>query len=228
MPLEAPHWLFLGIAYAAGAATLATAAFALGEFAFPTPTPWASGRVSGADRRRVEIRHYLDTIGEHVVEDASVRGVRCEFYLPARDVAVTLESDTYNRLRTTATYVVFCEHEMRGAQLGARLPFETPETGRSGRRRTRAGTRTGSSGRRRAYGPGGVGAGARAAADRRRREDAIASAYRTLGLPRDATVAEVKAAYREKVKDVHPDRGGSEDAFTRVQEAYTTARRHAT
>lgn len=45
-------------------------------------------------------------------------------------------------------------------------------------------------------------------------------AYRTLGLEQGADEAAVKAAYREKVKDTHPDRGGDEDEFKKVTRAY--------
>lgn len=45
-------------------------------------------------------------------------------------------------------------------------------------------------------------------------------AYRTLGLEQGADEAAVKRAYREKVKDVHPDRGGDEETFKRVTQAY--------
>lgn len=45
-------------------------------------------------------------------------------------------------------------------------------------------------------------------------------AYRRLGLDADADETAVKRAYRERVKDVHPDRGGSEKEFKRVTEAY--------
>lgn len=47
-------------------------------------------------------------------------------------------------------------------------------------------------------------------------------AYRRLGLERTADEAEVQRAYREKVKEVHPDRGGDEEAFRKVNEAYET------
>lgn len=53
------------------------------------------------------------------------------------------------------------------------------------------------------------------------------AAFRELGLPAGATLEEVKRAYRRRVKEVHPDRGGDEDAFKRVREAYTTAKQHA-
>jgi curved DNA-binding protein CbpA len=44
--------------------------------------------------------------------------------------------------------------------------------------------------------------------------------YRALGLRRDATDAEVKAAHRRLAKRHHPDAGGDHDRFLRVQEAY--------
>lgn len=53
------------------------------------------------------------------------------------------------------------------------------------------------------------------------------TAFAVLGLPTDASQSEVKTAYREKVKHVHPDHGGSRESFERVREAYTTARTHA-
>lgn len=46
-------------------------------------------------------------------------------------------------------------------------------------------------------------------------------ARRVLGVDADATEAEIREAYRDRVKDVHPDRdGGSAEAFKRVQAAY--------
>lgn len=60
-----------------------------------------------------------------------------------------------------------------------------------------------------------------------RKTDPVSQAYDRLGLTPGADEAEVKAAYRELVKEVHPDQGGSETEFKRVQEAYTTARNHA-
>jgi len=49
-----------------------------------------------------------------------------------------------------------------------------------------------------------------------------AEAYRRLGLDPNADEQRVKRAYRERVKDVHPDRGGSEEEFKKVTEAYET------
>jgi len=48
-----------------------------------------------------------------------------------------------------------------------------------------------------------------------------AEAYRRLDLGPDADDDRVKAAYRKKVKDVHPDTdGGDEESFKQVKEAY--------
>lgn len=47
-------------------------------------------------------------------------------------------------------------------------------------------------------------------------------AYRRLGVEPGADESTVKRAYREKVKEVHPDRGGDEETFKKVTEAYET------
>ncbi|HUJ73779.1 MAG TPA: DnaJ domain-containing protein [bacterium] len=44
--------------------------------------------------------------------------------------------------------------------------------------------------------------------------------FATLGLKRNASLQEVKLAYRERVKQHHPDQGGTVQDFLRVQEAY--------
>ncbi|SHH02815.1 ferredoxin Fer [Halobaculum gomorrense] len=46
------------------------------------------------------------------------------------------------------------------------------------------------------------------------------SPYDVLGLDADADDAEVEQAYRRRVKEAHPDRGGSAEEFQRVREAY--------
>lgn len=46
-----------------------------------------------------------------------------------------------------------------------------------------------------------------------------------LGLSFPCTVAEVKAAYRRLVKQVHPDQGGNHDEFLKLQVAYEQALR---
>ena len=56
--------------------------------------------------------------------------------------------------------------------------------------------------------------------------DPTMRAFEELGLDYGATPAEVKSAYRQRVKEVHPDHGGDEDEFKRVREAYTMAKQH--
>jgi DnaJ-domain-containing protein 1 len=58
-------------------------------------------------------------------------------------------------------------------------------------------------------------------------DDPVTDAFAELGLDPDADAATVKRAYRDRAKEVHPDAGGDEDEFRRVQEAYATARNHA-
>ncbi|MBX0295258.1 ferredoxin Fer [Haloarcula nitratireducens] len=48
----------------------------------------------------------------------------------------------------------------------------------------------------------------------------MASPYEILGVDPDADEDEVSDAYRELVKDVHPDQGGSTEEFRAVQRAY--------
>lgn len=60
----------------------------------------------------------------------------------------------------------------------------------------------------------------------RRTPDPVAAAFDELAVPRTADAATVKRAYRERVKEVHPDQGGDEAAFRRVREAYATASAH--
>lgn len=51
-----------------------------------------------------------------------------------------------------------------------------------------------------------------------------ASARRELGVDADADGAEIRRAYRERVTEVHPDRGGDREAFRRVTAAYDRLR----
>ncbi|WP_254274008.1 J domain-containing protein [Haloarcula marina] len=60
-----------------------------------------------------------------------------------------------------------------------------------------------------------------------RSPDPGVQAFAELGLRQNATLAEVKSAYRDRVKEVHPDHGGDEDDFKRVREAYTMAKQRA-
>jgi curved DNA-binding protein CbpA len=49
----------------------------------------------------------------------------------------------------------------------------------------------------------------------------IGDYYRILNVPYNATLSEIKDAYRKKVKEVHPDKEkGNAEQFKRVKEAY--------
>jgi hypothetical protein len=51
------------------------------------------------------------------------------------------------------------------------------------------------------------------------------SIWELLDLPRTATLAELKAAYRRRVLETHPDHGGSDAEFRRLHAAYEEAQR---
>ncbi|MEW6608248.1 MAG: J domain-containing protein [bacterium] len=48
----------------------------------------------------------------------------------------------------------------------------------------------------------------------------IDEARRILGLGEDATISEIKGAYHEKAKELHPDKGGEDEQMKRLNEAY--------
>lgn len=47
--------------------------------------------------------------------------------------------------------------------------------------------------------------------------------WEVLGVPKNASRDEIQAAYRKAAKETHPDAGGSEDAFLKVQAAWEAA-----
>jgi hypothetical protein len=55
----------------------------------------------------------------------------------------------------------------------------------------------------------------------------ITNAFQKLGLEAGASQDEVRNAYRSQVKEVHPDRGGTEAEFKKLREAYTTAKEYS-
>lgn len=86
-----------------------------------------------------------------------------------------------------------------------------------GGRRGPGGGRRGPGGGRR--GPGGVGPGTAGSTGM-----PLSEAYDALDVERGASQESIKSAYREKVKEVHPDSGGDEEAFKRVNRAYEALR----
>lgn len=192
-----PQWVFVGVALGVVASVGVAVVFYLGHRLFPQEASSVEGASSGDARRHGEIRAYLTAIGERFLEDHAVGGVVVPFYLPARGVAVTFDAHDYFRLEGENVHAVLCEHEMPGRGLGRRLPFDVTEPDWD-------------------PDPGRSDHG----------RDAVEDAFAELGVPADADPDEVKRAYRRRVKETHPDRGGDEAAFRRVQEAYATASDH--
>jgi hypothetical protein len=192
-----PAWL-LGMALGAGSLLVVAGVFALSVRLFPTVpidgtnADRTGSEASGDAKRRREIRDYLETIGESFVENHPIECRSVAFYLPERDVAITFDPRTYYRLQRSSTHAVLVEHELPGAYVGSRLPFETPALDTVG---------------------GEI--------------DPASAAFAVLDVPAEASAREVTAAYREKVKRVHPDHGGDHEEFKRVREAYTTAKERA-
>ena len=209
MPVETflalPRWVYVGVLVGVLASLGVAAVFLVAARRYPDGNRSRGTGRSTEARRRVEIRAYLESIGEHFAEDAAVAGETVAFYLPERDVAVTFDARTFLALERTPTHGILMEHELPGPALGHRLPFETPEVS--------AGDDDPE--------------GSRSVRDRLQGARSTEAAYGVLGLSSDASEAAVRRAYRERVKEVHPDQGGDEAEFRRVREAYDTARRQA-
>jgi len=195
-----PPWVALGLALGTVASGFVALAFYLGDRYVdqaPNAGGQGAGSATGDERRRRELREYLTAIGERFHEDHGLGSVTVPFYLPERGVAITFDAHDYFRLEGEGVYTVLCEHEMPGRGLGRRLPFDVTEPDWGPSRPPRSGGR-----------------------------DPVAAAFAELDVDRDADAAEVKRAYRERVKETHPDQGGDEESFKRVREAYATARNH--
>lgn len=121
-----PRWVYVGVLFGALVSVGVAAIFVVAARFYPdtheTGTHWST-----EERRRVEIRQYLDAIGERYAENATVAGESVAFHLPQRAVAVTFDPRVFYALEHTSTHAVLVEHEMPGVNLGHRLPFETPE-----------------------------------------------------------------------------------------------------
>ena len=215
-----PGWLLAGVALGGLLAVGAAAVFLVGVRVFPDPATGTGTTEGGERRRRAEIRRYLAGIGEPYLEDHVVAGRPTAFYLPDHEVAITFDARDYFRLEQAGVRAVLLEYELPGGRLGSRLPFETPEPeGYGGRESGRE--RRGASRWRHRY-ERQVGGNGRGVA-----QDAAQSAFGTLGLSVGASESEVREAYRERVKDVHPDHGGDPESFRKLREAYTVARERA-
>jgi len=190
-----PEWLALGLFLGGVVSLFVAGLFVVVGRLFPARRQAGQLRDGGEERRRAELREYLQAIEEPFAENHFVEGQHVAFYLPKRDIAITFDARAYYRIDRSATTPVLVEHEMPGVHLGKRLPFETPE----------------------------VSLGPEPDPD----VDPARQAFAELGLRQSATIDEVKSAYRDRVKRVHPDHGGDEEEFKRVREAYTLAKQHA-
>jgi len=233
-------WLVTGIVMGGVAVVLVAGVFLASQRLFPDPRnrERQSEDDHGENRRRAEIRYYLEAIGEPYEEDVEVAGHSVAFFLPDRDVVVTFDARAFLELRDTDYESVLCEHEMPGTHLGDRLPFETPTIGVDGedRRGDAPGGATGAGDRNRRTAREGTDgdehrrqarAGARGGSSQRLTHEEVAASFAALGLPVTASEQEVKEAYRRRAKEIHPDHGGDEEAFRNLQEAYDAARNHA-
>jgi len=123
-----PTWLVLGVVVGIIASVAVAAAFYFGDRLFPDSAQSYDHRhVDGTLRRHVEIRSYLNAIGEPFVEEYEVDGLIAAFYLPQRDVVITFDPRVFFGLESADSYVVLCEDEMPVANLGRRLPFDVEE-----------------------------------------------------------------------------------------------------
>lgn len=101
-------------------------------------------------------------------------------------------------------------------------------TGTGGRSRDGERTRTGAGGTstdrttREERARGGPGAGGRTVGTGDDAFGRVADAARLLGVDPDADQSTIDDAYRERVKEVHPDAGGDVESFKRVKDAYET------
>lgn len=196
-----PTWLLAGIALGGAATGVIAGIFYLGDRYLAS-----AGRVhrhgterrrSGSAKRRNEIRVYLDAIGEHYEESHPIAGTTVDFYLPQRDVAVTFDGQSFFRVTETDTTAILWPEELPARLLGRRLPFDVPPIDETVRVR---------------QGP---------------RNDAVRDAFDELGIPPSSPEAAIQDAYRDRVTAVHPDQGGSAEAFRSVQAAYAVALDHA-
>jgi DnaJ-domain-containing protein 1 len=120
-----PAWLLAGLALGAVLAAVVTAVFLIGQRLLPAgAAPGATAQEGGRHR---EIRRYLQAIEEPFTEEAAVEGHTVAFHLPERDVSITFDPRAYFAIEAAGRAAVLVEHELPGAYLGGRLPFETPD-----------------------------------------------------------------------------------------------------
>lgn len=155
------------------------------------------------EERQAVYRHlesdYLRATARHLLDDATTEA----FWKHPPPELESLQG------RFHALRGLLVEEAMRLGVYVSREAYEFSHwrRGREGARRSR---RRGAAGGASGHGPLHAAAGVRSAAYH----------LTVLGLAPGATLAQVKAAYREKVKEHHPDSGGDVAEFLRLQEAY--------
>ncbi|MFB6299108.1 MAG: J domain-containing protein [Halobacteriales archaeon] len=190
-----PEWLRVGLLLGGLLTLVVAVVFAIGAKVFPSPSMTSpTSQDAGETRRRGEIRQYLGAIEEPYVEDWNHDGRSAAFYLPDREIAITFDAQQYFLLESADIRTILVEHEMPGAHLGSRLPFETPDLTDPD--------------------PGEI-------------QNGVQTAFAVLGVSPSASSAELREAYRAKIKEVHPDQGGDPEAFQRVKDAYAVAKERA-
>lgn len=192
-----PGWLVWGVAVGVLASAGVAAVFLTANRLFPDPPAEPGDPDQGTLRRRAEMRQYLRLIDEPFVENADLDGTTVAFHLPGRDVAITFDVHAFFRLTNDES------NDLHVILCEHEMPGMQL-------------------GRRLPFETPEVGVGPAPDA-----ASPVAAAFDTLELPATAGEDSVERAYREKVKQVHPDQGGSREAFTEVREAYATALGHA-
>jgi hypothetical protein len=205
-----PSWLLAGVGLGGLVSVAVAVLFVAGQRYAPDPAARTGGRIDGTTRRRAEIRDYLGRIDERYAEDHALFGQQVAFYLPERHVAITFDPQAYFRLANAEPGATgnaeFDVDPHTDGLFVVLIEHEMPGH---------------TLGRRLPFDVPDVHLGSDPQAD------PVQEAFDTLGLPPGADEERVEAAYRERVKEVHPDQGGDREAFSEVREAYATALNHA-
>jgi hypothetical protein len=208
-----PRWLVTGLVLGVVLSVGAAVAFAVGIRFAPSGGrdrgTASDSHAGGTTRRRAEIRSYLGRIDERYTEDAALSGRRVAFHLVDRDVAITFDPQTYFALTEPDGATGNAEFDPDPEPDGLFVVLIEQEM---------PGHQLG---RRLPFEVPELDDRGPAAAD------PVTEAFDALDLPTTADTDRVESAYRERVKEVHPDQGGDREAFTELQDAYATAMSHA-
>lgn len=178
---ELPSWLLQGIGLGLLAAVMILLVNVLG-IRYLDISSGRRARVDEHELRRSKVRAYLQAIGEPYIEAFPLATAIVDFWLPERAVAITFDPHDFFDLEAAGVTVILLEHEVPGAAIGSRLPFDTPPLERT-----------------------------RPAGDER------SWALETLGIDTESPDRDaIDRAYRERVLEAHPDRGGDADALADV------------